>query len=54
MDNTKDKMQTINTAGKIKELKADFEKLPCKDCEWRWSICCPKCDWNKEGKYNTY
>lgn len=31
-----------------------LEKLPCWKCEWRYSIHCPKCEWNKDGKYNVY
>ena len=40
--------------GTIKRVEADFSKLPCSSCEWRWSICCPECEWNKSGKFNTY
>lgn len=31
-----------------------FSKLPCAKCKWRYSIHCPKCDWNSDGEYNTY
>lgn len=37
---------------KTKQL--DITKLPCFKCEWRYSIHCPKCQWNKDGNINTY
>lgn len=47
-------IQKEESDGTIKEIEVDFDKLPCAKCEWRWSIHCPKCDWNKDGKINTY
>lgn len=43
-----------NTLININGKKIPLEKLPCWDCEWRYSIHCPKCEWNKDGKYNVY
>lgn len=40
----------ININGKL----VDFAKLPCAKCEYRYSYVCPQCNWNKDGKYNTY
>ena len=37
-----------------KHKQLDIAKLPCFKCEWRWSIHCPKCQWNKDGNINTY
>lgn len=31
-----------------------LDKLPCSKCKDRYSIHCPSCEWNKDGKYNTY
>lgn len=36
------------------DLRTIVELLPCKKCKWRYSICCPKCNWNREGKYKVY
>ena len=35
-------------------IQIDISKLPCNVCEWRWSIHCPKCEWNKKGKVKVY
>lgn len=40
--------------GETKEIKVDWEKMPCYKCEWRYSIFCPKCDWNRDGHCNVY
>lgn len=39
-----------------KEKEIDPLKLPCNkiNCEWRYSIHCPKCEWNKDGKAKVY
>lgn len=37
-----------------KEPKIDLTKLPCWKCEWRYSLHCPHCNWNKDGKVNVY
>lgn len=39
---------------KPKEKEIDITKLPCFKCEWRYSIHCPKCNWNKQGKVKVY
>ena len=31
-----------------------FKKLPCMKCKYRYSLHCPSCNWNLDGKYNTY
>ena len=41
---------TVNINGK----EVPLEKLPCWTCKWRYSIHCPKCVWNKDGKFNVY
>lgn len=38
----------------INGKKVPFSKLPCAKCKWYYSIHCPKCNWNKGGKYNVY
>lgn len=40
----------VEVNGKLVPL----EKLPCWTCEWRYSIHCPKCEWNKDGKAKVY
>ena len=37
-----------------KEKEIDISKLPCNKCEWRWTIHCPKCNWNKNAKVKVY
>lgn len=31
-----------------------LQNLKCGSCDYRYSIICPNCEWNKKGKYNTY
>lgn len=31
-----------------------FKELPCSKCKDRYSLHCPKCEWNKYGNTNTY
>lgn len=38
----------------IKGKEIPLEKLPCNKCEWRYSIFCPRCEWNKNGKFKVY
>lgn len=40
----------------INGKKVPLSKLPCikNNCEWRYSIHCPKCEWNKNGKVKVY
>lgn len=38
----------------INGKKVPFSKLPCSKCKWYYSMHCPKCNWNKEAKYNVY
>ena len=40
----------VEVNGKLVPLS----KLPCWKCEWRYSIHCPKCEWNKDGKAKVY
>lgn len=41
--------------GTIKEIVVDWNQLPCKDCEARYALCCPRQQcWNKDGKYMIY
>ena len=40
----------VEVNGKLVPLS----KLPCWTCEWRYSIHCPKCEWNKDGKVKVY
>lgn len=40
----------ININGKLVPLA----KLPCNKCRWRYSICCPQCEWNKDGRFAVY
>ena len=41
--------------GKLKEIVVDWNQLPCKDCEARYSLCCPRPQClNKDGKYMIY
>ena len=35
-------------------ITVDWNKMPCKNCEWRYAYVCPQCQWNKDGKYLTY
>lgn len=51
-DNAKILLAQQGVETKHKQL--DITKLPCFKCEWRWSIHCPKCQWNKDGNINTY
>lgn len=34
--------------------KVPLNKLPCWTCKDRYSIHCPTCYWNGDGRYNTY
>ena len=58
MTNSKNNSESVKVKkfedGKITDTNINFEKLPCLNCEWRWSIHCPKCKWNEDGKYCTY
>ena len=38
----------------IPKKEIDTSKLPCANCEWRYSIHCPKCEWNKKGNVKVY
>lgn len=40
----------IDIDGKLVPLR----QLPCWKCESRYSIHCPTCKWNSDGRYNTY
>mgnify|MGYP004605357775 CR=1 FL=1 len=41
--------------GKLKPIVADWDKMPCKTCERRGTLACPKADcWNKDNKYGVY
>lgn len=48
------KIQRLNKDGTITIIEVDWNKMPCKDCEWRWSLHCPHGCWNASGQYNTY
>lgn len=38
----------------INGKQVPLNKLPCWNCKDRYSIHCPTCSWNGDGKYNTY
>lgn len=41
--------------GKLKQIVVDWDKMPCKTCDRRWTMCCPKGDcWNCKGEYGVY
>lgn len=46
--------KSIKQTKNKEKIKIDIEKLPCKKCEWRWSMHCPKCEWNKNGDFCVY
>ena len=48
------KILLAQQAVETKYKKLDITKLPCFKCEWRWSMHCPRCQWNKNGNINTY
>ena len=35
-------------------IKVDWNKMPCKNCEWRYSMHCPHFDWCKKSNICTY
>lgn len=47
-------IERYNKDGTITKIKVDWNKIPCSTCEWRYNFGCPHCEWNKDGKYNTY
>ena len=47
-------IERYNKDGTITKIKVDWNKIPCSTCEWRYHFGCPHCEWNKDGKYNTY
>lgn len=52
-----EKIDPKNIEEKYKEGKephVDISKLPCWNCFWRYSLHCPRCEWNKDGKVNVY
>ena len=36
------------------KIKVDWNKMPCKNCEWRYSMHCPHFDWCKKSNICTY
>ena len=41
--------------GKLKPIEVDWDKIPCKNCDRRWALCCPKSNcWNRDAKYGVY
>ena len=40
--------------GELKEILVDWEKMPCAKCEWRYTLDCPQCEWNRNGDYYVY
>lgn len=47
-------IERYNKDGTLTKLKVDWNKIPCSTCEWRYHFGCPHCEWNRDGKYNTY
>lgn len=47
-------VKKLNKDGTYTDIEVDWEKMPCYNCEWRWSIHCPKCDWNADGHIMVY
>ena len=43
---------TTDIEKKSKDL--DITKMPCADCEWRYSLFCPRCEMNKKGNVKVY
>ena len=39
---------------KIKSKEIDITKMPCANCEWRYSLFCPRCEMNKKGNVKVY
>ena len=39
---------------KIKSKEIDITKMPCINCEWRYSLFCPRCEMNKKGNVKVY
>lgn len=53
MQNDKERIRNAIKKDKY-DLREIVDLLPCATCKWRYGLHCPKCNWNKNGKYKTY